>query len=125
MPYSVFSLFLSSTSQDLGPCRAKVKEMIERIACDHRGHGDLRGAPRQAVRHVPRRVQKCDALIVIVGHRYGWVPSKGDGVDGKKSITWWEVQWALDVAAEPGQPLPPLSPPVADYVPLSEPDQLF
>jgi len=41
-------------------------------------------------------VRKCDALIVIVGHRYGWVPTKKDGGDGVKSITWWEVKWALD-----------------------------
>jgi len=41
-------------------------------------------------------VQKCDALIVIVGHRYGWVPAEEDGGDGLRSITWWEVGWALD-----------------------------
>src|SRR5262245_66570968 len=41
-------------------------------------------------------VHKADALIVIVGHRYGWVPRKADGGDGTTSITWWEVKWALE-----------------------------
>ena len=31
-----------------------------------------------------------------LGHRYGWVPSKAEGGDGFKSITWWEVEWALE-----------------------------
>ncbi len=40
-------------------------------------------------------VERSDALIVIVGHRYG-IPSEAEGGDGAKNITSWEVQWALD-----------------------------
>jgi len=32
--------------------------------------------------------------VVIVAHRYGWVPSAEDGGDGEKSITWHEVEAA-------------------------------
>jgi hypothetical protein len=35
-----------------------------------------------------------DAVVVIVAHRYGWVPSEAEGGDGVKSITWHEVEAA-------------------------------
>src|SRR5712664_133601 len=96
MPRSVFSLFLSSTSQDLGPCRTKVKEMIARMRETTVAMETFGARPNKPFDTCRKEVQKCDALIVVVGHRYGWIPSKRDGGDGKKSITWWEVQWALE-----------------------------
>ncbi len=51
--------------------------------------------PLSVCRH---QVEQSDALIVIVGHRYGWIPGPADGMDGVRSITWLEVQWALDAA---------------------------
>jgi hypothetical protein len=96
MPRSVFSIFVSSTSQDLSACRTRVTEMIRRM-----GQADVRmetfGArPNRPLRVCRDEVQGSDALVVIVGHRYGWVPTRRDGGDGRRSITWWEVQWALD-----------------------------
>ena len=41
--------------------------------------GDLYGRPCQRLRH-----------------HYGWIPPAADGGDEQKSITWREVQWALD-----------------------------
>lgn len=36
-------------------------------------------------------VRECDVLVVLVAHRYGWVPS--DQPDkGTKSITWLECE---------------------------------
>jgi formylglycine-generating enzyme required for sulfatase activity len=36
------------------------------------------------------KVGTCDVLIVVVAHRYGWVPSDQPGSDRTKSITWLE-----------------------------------
>jgi len=68
---------------------ARMRQVVIRMET----FGAKPSAPLPACR---AEVEQCDALIVIVGHRYGWVPSKSDGGDGVKSITWWEVQWALD-----------------------------
>jgi hypothetical protein len=34
-------------------------------------------------------------MVVIVGHRCGWIPAVSEGGDGEKSITRLEVEWAL------------------------------
>ena len=50
--------------------------------------------PTRPLQTCRQEVQCANALVVIVGHRYGWIPSTGEGGDGEKSITWWEVEWA-------------------------------
>jgi Subtilase family/Domain of unknown function (DUF4062) len=96
MPRAVFDIFLSSTSADLQAYRAKVSEMIARMRQTTIRMETFGAKPMKPLRTCQDEVQKCDALIVIVGHRYGWVPPKEDDGDGIKSITWWEVHWALD-----------------------------
>ncbi len=49
---------------------------------------------RPSVEECKQQVELSDALVVLVAHRYGWVPSIEDGGDGEKSITWIEVDWA-------------------------------
>src|SRR5262249_23102435 len=41
-----------------------------------------------------REVDECDAVIAIVAHRYGWVPTSQPEAD-TKSITWLECERAL------------------------------
>lgn len=96
MPREVFDIFLSSTSADLQAYRSKVREMIERMRQTSIRMETFGAKPTQPLATCRDEVQRCDALVVIVGHRYGWIPTKDDGGDGAKSITWWEVQWALD-----------------------------
>jgi hypothetical protein len=96
MPREVFDIFLSSTSKDLQACRAKVTEMIDRMRQTTVRMETFGAKPAKPLAACRDEVQNCDALIVIVGHRYGWIPSKKDGGDGERSITWWEVKWALD-----------------------------
>jgi hypothetical protein len=96
MPRAIFDIFLSSTSADLLACRTKVSEMIARMRQTTIRMETFGAKPAKPLATCRDEVQRCDALIVIVGHRYGWIPSKKDGGDDTKSITWWEVQWALD-----------------------------
>ena len=45
-----------------------------------------------------REVDRCEKVVAIVAHRYGWVP--GDQPDGStKSITWLECERAKEVIA--------------------------
>src|SRR4051812_733796 len=96
MARAALGIFLSSTSRDLEPHRAKVREMVVRLkqaTICMETFGARATKPLQTCRE---EVQHADALVVIVGHRYGWVPGVEDEGDGEKSITWWEVCWALE-----------------------------
>lgn len=92
---TVLDIFLSSTSTDLEPYRAKVREEVERLGQASVCIETFGARPARPLTVCKAEVERSDALIVIVGHRYGWVPSAQDGGDGEKSITWWEVTWAL------------------------------
>jgi hypothetical protein len=121
MPRVVSDIFLSSTSADLQACRAKVTEMIDRMRQTTIRMETFGARPTKPLTACRDDVQKCDALIVIVGHRYGWVPSEKDGGDGVTSITWWEVKWALDA----GKPIYAfLIDPKATWIGEREQDQL-
>lgn len=92
----VLEIFLSSTSEDLGDYRARVAEVLERFrqaVLRMESFGARPAAPLSTCRE---QVRSSDVLIVLVGYRYGWVPSEAEGGDGVKSITWWEVEWALE-----------------------------
>jgi hypothetical protein len=92
----VLEIFLSSTSDDLGDYRSTVAEVLERFrqaVLRMESFGARPAAPLPTCRE---RVRRSDVLIVLVGHRYGWIPSEAEGGDGVKSITWWEVEWALE-----------------------------
>lgn len=87
MPRTVLDIFLSSTSKDLGPCRDKVREMIDRMSLVSITMESFGARPTRPFAACREDVEQADALIVLVGHRYGWTPSKKDGGDGRR-ITW-------------------------------------
>src|SRR5262245_10258806 len=96
MARNVLDIFLSSTSEDLRDYRKTVADTLSRLgqfAVRMETFGAKPNKPLDACR---ADVARSDALIVVVGHRFGWIPTKAQGGDGKRSITWWEVQWALD-----------------------------
>jgi hypothetical protein len=87
-------VFISYTAEDLADHAGVVADVVRRlewIALDHRDWG-ASGQP--SVSECKRRVLSCDILVVLVAHRYGWIPSKDEGGDDTTSITWLEVKWA-------------------------------
>jgi tetratricopeptide (TPR) repeat protein len=93
----LYRVFLSSTAIDLKDHREKVKNAILKM-------GDLPVAmeffgaqPSEPVEACKAKVRDCDALCVFLAHRYGWVPTIGEGGDGHKSITWIEMETALEL----------------------------
>ena len=72
-------VFISYTGQDLEEFAKSVRDEIRQwqwIAVDHK---DWDATGKRSVKECRERVRKADALIVIVAHRYGWVPSGGGG----------------------------------------------
>ena len=98
MPRTVSDIFLSSTSKDLQVYRNKVSDMIGRMGQTTIRMESFGAQPNKPLDTCRKEVEQCDALIVIVGHRYGWIPGKEEGGDAERSITWWEVAWALNAA---------------------------
>ncbi len=90
-----FRIFLSSTSEDLKDYRGGVAEAIERFDQQAVRMEIFAAEPRAPLEVCRARVAECDAVVVMVAHRYGWVPSVEEGGDGKKSVTWLEVEAAL------------------------------
>jgi len=54
-----------------------------------------------------QEVDKADVLVLVIAHRYGWIPRAEDGGDGTSSITWLEFQRARKPPK--GQPKPVLA----------------
>jgi hypothetical protein len=88
-------IFLSSTAEDLKAHRSRVSEAILRLEHLPVGMESFGADPHDPVSVCRRKVEESDAVVVIVAHRYGWVPRPdGDG-DGEKSITRIEVEAGL------------------------------
>lgn len=92
---SILRIFLSSTAIDMQEHRKKVKEAILRLGHFPVAMETFGSIPNEPVDVCRDKVQQSDALVVMVAYRYGWVPLKKNGGDGKKSITWIEVETAI------------------------------
>lgn len=88
-------IFLSSTAIDMEEHRKKASDALQRLD-NLPVRMEVFGArPNTPVAECKKEVINSYALIVMVAHRYGWVPSVAEGGDGEKSITWIEVETAL------------------------------
>ena len=90
------SVFISSTYEDLRPYVEAAEAVLheERFEFDQFKHWEATGRP--SVSECMERVVACDALVVLVGRTYGWIPPVDEGGDGRSSITRLEVRWARE-----------------------------
>jgi tetratricopeptide (TPR) repeat protein len=96
----VLRIFISSTAVDLIDYREKVRDAVLRL------EGlpiamETFSASGQPASECMRMAAEADAVVCIVAHRYGYVPPPELGGDGKRSITWLEV----DAARQAGKPV--------------------
>lgn len=92
---TVFTVFVSSTSEDLEPYRRAAKDVILDlhwlpVMMEHFG-ADAHAGTVEACK---QRVAEADLVLAILGWRLGWVPGPKIGGDGKKSITQIEIETA-------------------------------
>jgi hypothetical protein len=92
----VYRIFLSSTAIDMEDHRQKVSDAIISLGNLPVAMETFGAIPNEPVEVCQNKVRECDALVVMVAHRYGWIPGVDEGGDGKKSITWIEVETALE-----------------------------
>jgi tetratricopeptide (TPR) repeat protein len=90
----VLRIFISSTAIDLTDYRDKVRDAISALQTLPIMMETFSAKPGQPANECMREAAEADAVICIVAHRYGYVPSKDLGGDGERSITWLEVDAA-------------------------------
>jgi hypothetical protein len=97
----VLKIFISSTATDLTSYREKVRDAV--LALEERpiAMETFSALPGTPAAECMKMAADADAVICIVAHRYGYMPSKELGGDGERSITWLEV----DAAKKAGKPV--------------------
>ncbi len=89
-------VYVSSTFQDLREARAAVRAAILRLGHQPIGMEDYGSDRRTVVAKCTTDVRNCDAFVLLLGRRYGWVP---DGHEGR-SITHLEYETACAADVE-------------------------
>jgi hypothetical protein len=90
MSHNKRRIFIASTYEDLRGFRNAAVEVVLQSGCEPETVGTLEGlSDAEIARECMRRVGECDACLLIMASRVGWVPSL-DG-PGEKSITHLEV----------------------------------
>jgi len=87
-------VFISYTGEDLKAHAeqvARTLQALDVLVVDHKVPSSL---GQRSVEWCLREIDRCDVVVVLVAHRYGWVPSVEEGGDGETSITWLEVKHA-------------------------------
>lgn len=87
-------VFISYTGNDLSLYAKKVAEVITSLHWVPVYHDNWAASGQLTVPACLDMVSQCNLVVVLVAHRYGWVPSEEEGGDGIKSITRLEVEHA-------------------------------
>lgn len=93
-------IFISSTSEDLVEHRKRLMETLRRLKQDGIGMEAFGADPGAPVDICQREVDRADVLVLVLAHRYGWIPNPDQGGDGASSITRIEFNRA-HAAAKP------------------------
>ena len=88
-------VFISSTCEDLGPYRTAAREAAIRAGFYPDMSDDWAAKDTLPLDECLAKVAGDDVLVVIVAHRFGWVPEDQPGAEAdRKSITWLECEAA-------------------------------
>ncbi|MCF6132543.1 DUF4062 domain-containing protein [Flavobacterium wongokense] len=92
----VLRVFLSSTAIDMEKHRQEVSNSILRLNNLPVKMESFGAQPSSPVAVCKAKLEEANAIVVMIANRYGWVPTVEEGGDGKKSITWIEIETAMD-----------------------------
>jgi hypothetical protein len=88
-------VFVASTSEDaLRRYRDIASTVIRRAGCLAEMHEDWSPDQRKTLEACRQQVERCQALVLIVGDRYGYVVPKEEGGSGESSVTKLEYEHA-------------------------------
>jgi serine/threonine protein kinase len=98
---AVPQVFISATSRDLGSFREAVSDVLMKLGAHPVIQEDFGPDHRSVVEMLREKVGKCDAVICLVGRRYGYEPLKRDADQPRQSYT----QLEYEIAVELGKPV--------------------
>lgn len=93
-PTTTPRVFISYTGEDLRAHAEQVSRTLQALDVLVVNHKVPSSVGQRSVEWCLQEIDRCNIVIVLVAHRYGWVPSVEQGGDGKTSITWLEVKHA-------------------------------
>ena len=93
-------VFVSSTAEDLGAYRAAVRDTLLATAYTPRMQEYfVASGAKPPLPACLDKVDEADVVVVLVAHRYGWIPPD-QASGGDKSITWLECEHAASEGKE-------------------------
>src|SRR4051812_4942387 len=93
-PKNVFTVFISSTSQDLRIYREVAAHEIRKMGWHSEMMEDWGSDPTATVEACLEKLRSADGVLVLQAFRKGWVPSREQGGSGNDSVTALEVEFA-------------------------------
>ena len=94
-----YKVFISSTAEDLRGYRQSARDAILPLDMHPVMFEYSPATANPPLEECLSRVRTCDVLVVIVAHRYGWIPPDQPGRH-RKSITWLECEEAVKSGEE-------------------------
>ncbi|HND56536.1 MAG TPA: DUF4062 domain-containing protein, partial [Pirellulaceae bacterium] len=96
-------VFIASTAEDLKEHRERARDAAIRFEFFPRMYEYWPARDNPPLDECLRRVDEADVVVVLVAHRYGWIPARELAADGQmRSITWLECEQAV---TRPGREL--------------------
>ena len=100
MPITKPLVFISSTAKDLLEYREAAAKAAKQAGFEAKMMEDFEAqSSTRTYQACMDKVRECDVLVVIVAHRYGWVPADQPG-NHAKSITWLECEEIRGIGKE-------------------------
>jgi formylglycine-generating enzyme required for sulfatase activity len=93
-------VFIAYTAEDLHSYADVVRKQLQKLQWIAVDHQDWAATGNPSVAECRNQVRSCHVLVVLVAHRYGWVPTKQQGGDDERCITWIEVDEAYEAGLE-------------------------
>ena len=94
MPSRELKVSVCSTSKDLHDYRGVARNEILDLGWHPEMMEHFGAIPQETVQACREKVAACDVMLLIVGFRRGWVPTKEEGGDGASSVTAFELEYA-------------------------------
>ncbi len=92
MARPVVTVFLSAVTAELGSYRAEVARALREKGCHVRVQEDFNTGPGTLLQKLDAQIQQCDAVVCLIGERFGAEPAAEEGGHGaeRHSYTQWE-----------------------------------
>src|SRR5688500_411664 len=94
-------IFISSTMKDLANERDQVREKLLSYNFEPVNAEELASSTERSWDALEAEIRSCNVFVLILGERYGWIPTEGPHANEGKSITHLEFEearrWGIPV----------------------------